>query len=71
MIKNILFLLIFVGAVIGSSEYLRKNDVKLLEIEKEMKVELAKYEIEKIKAQTNMYYAQAKLNQNKFKITVL
>jgi C4-dicarboxylate transporter len=67
MFKVLGIIIAFGIGVFISQEYLRTRDIQRLEIEKETKIELAKYEIEKIKAQTNMYYAQAKLNQSRDK----
>ena len=61
--KYILSTIIFISFSVGLAKYLENQSVEKIKIEKEMKIELAKYEIEKIKAQTDLYYAALKLKR--------
>lgn len=52
--------ILFISFSIGIAKYLEKKSVECLTIEKEMKIELAKQEIERLKAQANLYYSMLK-----------
>ena len=64
MFKGVLALVLFIGVTVGLAEYLKKQDIERMKVEKDMRIELAKIDVERIKAATAMYYAQAKLNQS-------
>ena len=55
--KIIFTSMLFIVFSIGLARYLEDRNPEKMKIEKEMKTELARYEIEKIKAQTDLYYA--------------
>ena len=52
--------ILFISFSIGIGKYLENQSIEKMKIEKEMKIELAKFDIDRIKAQTDLYYAQLK-----------
>lgn len=58
--KYLLTSILFISFSIGIAKYLEQQSIEHLKIEKEMKIELAKQEIERLKTQTNLYYAMLK-----------
>ena len=58
--KYVLTSILFISFSIGIGKYLEKQSIEYIKIEKEMKIELAKQEVERLKAQANLYYSMTK-----------